>query len=70
MNILMGTSGLCGCHRTGHEVQLLSERHYGQVVLLFYICLPKGEGVLEQDNTPCHRTRIVLEWFQYQNYDF
>lgn len=29
--------------------------------------LQNGDRVFEQDNTPCHRGRIVMEWFQEYN---
>ncbi|GBM19806.1 Transposable element Tcb2 transposase [Araneus ventricosus] len=25
---------------------------------------PTGNGLFQQDNTPCHKARIVLEWFK------
>ncbi|GBM97772.1 hypothetical protein AVEN_139168-1 [Araneus ventricosus] len=25
---------------------------------------PTGNGIFQQDNVPCHKSRIVLEWFE------
>ncbi|GBN96493.1 hypothetical protein AVEN_43007-1 [Araneus ventricosus] len=29
-----------------------------------YIVFPTGNGIFQQDNAPCHKARIVLEWFE------
>ena len=29
-----------------------------------------GNGIFQQDSTPCHKTRIVLEWFEEHKDEF
>ena len=29
-----------------------------------------GKGIFQQDNAPCHKARIVLEWFKEQKDEF
>ena len=31
---------------------------------------PSGDGVYQQDNSPCHKGRIVREWFEENSSDF
>ncbi|GFW71536.1 transposase domain containing protein [Trichonephila clavipes] len=31
---------------------------------------PAGNGMLQQDNVPCHKAKIVLEWFQEHDAEF
>ncbi|GBN45200.1 Transposable element Tc1 transposase [Araneus ventricosus] len=31
---------------------------------------PTRNGIFQQDNAPCHKARIVLEWFQEHTYEF
>ncbi|GBN73185.1 hypothetical protein AVEN_236880-1 [Araneus ventricosus] len=31
---------------------------------------PAGNGIFQQDNVPCHKTRIVLERFEEYTYEF
>ncbi|GFX84967.1 transposase domain containing protein [Trichonephila clavipes] len=31
---------------------------------------PAGNGMFQQDNAPCHKAKIVLEWFQEHNAEF
>ncbi|GFT21670.1 transposase domain containing protein [Trichonephila clavipes] len=31
---------------------------------------PAGNGMFQQDNTPCHKANIVLEWFQEHGAEF
>ncbi|GBM26547.1 Transposable element Tc1 transposase [Araneus ventricosus] len=31
---------------------------------------PTGNGIFQQDNAPCHKARIVLEWFEEHTYEF
>ncbi|GBN66923.1 hypothetical protein AVEN_67927-1 [Araneus ventricosus] len=31
---------------------------------------PTGNGVIQQDNAPCHKARIVLECFEEHTYEF
>ncbi|GFT39999.1 transposase domain containing protein [Trichonephila clavipes] len=32
--------------------------------------LPAGNGMFQQDNAPCHKSKIVLEWFQEHDAEF
>ncbi|GBN52868.1 hypothetical protein AVEN_183488-1 [Araneus ventricosus] len=31
---------------------------------------PTGNGIFQQDNSPCHKARIVLEWFEEHTDEF
>ncbi|GBO44314.1 hypothetical protein AVEN_150192-1 [Araneus ventricosus] len=31
---------------------------------------PTGNGIFQQDNAPCHKVRIVLEWFEEHTDEF
>ncbi|GBM69412.1 hypothetical protein AVEN_158718-1 [Araneus ventricosus] len=31
---------------------------------------PTGNGIFQQDNAPCHKARIVLEWFEENTDEF
>ncbi|GBM89130.1 hypothetical protein AVEN_153753-1 [Araneus ventricosus] len=31
---------------------------------------PTGNGIFQQDNAPCHKARIVLEWFEEHTDEF
>ncbi|GFU55377.1 transposase domain containing protein [Trichonephila clavipes] len=31
---------------------------------------PDGNGMFQQDNAPCHKAKIVLEWFQEHDAEF
>ncbi|GFX90901.1 transposable element Tc1 transposase [Trichonephila clavipes] len=31
---------------------------------------PAGNGMIQQDNAPCHKAKIVLEWFQEHDAEF
>ncbi|GBM98327.1 Transposable element Tc1 transposase [Araneus ventricosus] len=31
---------------------------------------PAGNGIFQQDNAPCHKARIVLEWFEEHTHEF
>lgn len=67
----MSVSGTCICCKMDYEdhgldLNIISEQSLSYVISVF----PTGKGVFQQDNSPCHRARIVFEWLQEQNTKF
>ncbi|GBO06494.1 hypothetical protein AVEN_211538-1 [Araneus ventricosus] len=60
----MGGSGTRSCGRTDHESCEVSEHHCGSVAPLHGVCLPNWKWNLPAGQRPCHKARIVLEWFE------
>ncbi|GBM75942.1 hypothetical protein AVEN_125348-1 [Araneus ventricosus] len=69
-DVLMGGSGIRSCDRTDHESCKLSEHHYGSAAPNMVFVFPTGNGIFQQDNTPCHKAWIVLEWFEEHTDEF
>ncbi|GBO42208.1 Transposable element Tc1 transposase [Araneus ventricosus] len=42
----------------------------GQLHPYMTFVFPTGNGIFQQDNTPCHKARIVLEWFEEHTDEF
>ncbi|GBN72665.1 Transposable element Tc1 transposase [Araneus ventricosus] len=36
----------------------------------YMFVFPTGNGIFQQDNAPCHKARIVLEWFEKHTDEF
>ncbi|GBN47443.1 hypothetical protein AVEN_28664-1 [Araneus ventricosus] len=66
----MGGSGTGSCGRTDHESCELSEHHCGSVAPLHGVCLPNWKRNLPAGQNPCHKARIVLEWFEEHTDEF
>ncbi|GBM98871.1 hypothetical protein AVEN_69059-1 [Araneus ventricosus] len=41
-----------------------------QLHLYMAFVFPTGKGIFQQDNAPCHKARIVLEWFAEHTDEF
>ncbi|GBO40335.1 hypothetical protein AVEN_258057-1 [Araneus ventricosus] len=66
----MGGCATRSCGRTDHETCELSEHHCGSVASLHGVCLPNRKWNLPADKAPCHKARIVLEWFEEDTCEF
>ncbi|GFT22270.1 DDE_3 domain-containing protein [Trichonephila clavipes] len=69
-DVFLGISGTRGCGRADHECYRVSEHHCRPVAPLHGLCFPAENGMFQQDNALCHKTKIVLEWFQEHDAEF
>ena len=47
-------------------LNVTAEKLYQYMAFVFL----NGNGIFQQDNTPCHKARIVYEWFQEHKAEF
>ncbi|GFY13887.1 DDE_3 domain-containing protein [Trichonephila clavipes] len=68
MYVVLGVSGTRGCGRmnaTGY-LNIIADQLHPYMASVF----PAGNGMSQQGNAPCHKTKIVLEWFQEHDAEF
>lgn len=54
-----------GYGRTCYKRCRLFQYHYSSAIPLHSFYFPfSRNGIFQQDNTPCHKARIVLQWFK------
>ncbi|GBM97547.1 hypothetical protein AVEN_246226-1 [Araneus ventricosus] len=47
-------------------LNIIADQLHPYMAFLF----PTGNGIFQQDNAPCHKSRIVLEWFEEHTDEF
>ncbi|GBN39680.1 Transposable element Tc1 transposase [Araneus ventricosus] len=47
-------------------LNIITDQLHPYMALVF----PNGNGIFQQDNAPCHKVRIVLEWFEEHTDEF
>ncbi|GBO03945.1 hypothetical protein AVEN_164652-1 [Araneus ventricosus] len=69
-DVLMSGSGTRSCGRTDHEtanyLDIIADQLHPYMTFVF----PTGNGIFQQDNAPCHKARILLEWFEEHTDEF
>ncbi|GFW48067.1 transposable element Tc1 transposase [Trichonephila clavipes] len=48
------------------HLNIIADQLYPYMASLF----PAGNGMFQQNNAPCHKAKIVLEWFQEHDAEF
>ncbi|GFT18408.1 DDE_3 domain-containing protein [Trichonephila clavipes] len=66
----MGVSGTFSCSRQVIKVARYLNIFADQLHSYMVPVLPTGNGIFQQDNAPCYKTRIVLEWLLEHNDEF
>ncbi|GBN98080.1 hypothetical protein AVEN_52890-1 [Araneus ventricosus] len=52
--------------KAANYLNIIADQLHPYMVFL----LPTGNGILQRDNTPCYKARIVLEWFKGNTDEF
>ncbi|GBO00817.1 Transposable element Tc1 transposase [Araneus ventricosus] len=52
--------------KAANYLNIIADQLHPYMVFVF----PTGNGIFQQDNAPCHKDRIVLEWFEEHTYEF
>ena len=67
-NVLLGNLGSChpcGCYSDMYHLP----KHCCRPCFMETV-FPDGCGLVQQDNTPCHKAKLVQEWFEEHNNEF
>ncbi|GBM76678.1 hypothetical protein AVEN_48800-1 [Araneus ventricosus] len=52
--------------KAANYLNIIADQLHSYMAFLF----PTGNGIFQQDNAPCHKARIVLEWFEEHTDEF
>ncbi|GBM33762.1 hypothetical protein AVEN_47057-1 [Araneus ventricosus] len=52
--------------KAANYLHIIADQLHSYMAFIF----PNGNGIFQQDNAPCHKARIVLEWFEEQTDEF
>ncbi|GFT39382.1 DDE_3 domain-containing protein [Trichonephila clavipes] len=68
--VLLGVYMTRVCGRADHECYRVSEHHCGPVAPLHGLCFSCWKWNVPTGNAPCHKAKVVLEWFQEHDAEF
>ncbi|GBM09694.1 Transposable element Tc1 transposase [Araneus ventricosus] len=52
--------------KAANYLNVIADQLHSYMAFVF----PTGNGIFQQDNAPCHKARIVLEWFEEHTDEF
>ncbi|GBN77436.1 hypothetical protein AVEN_146607-1 [Araneus ventricosus] len=52
--------------KSANYLKIIADQLHPYMAFVF----PTGNGIFQQDNAPCHKARIVLEWFEEHTDEF
>ncbi|GBO00683.1 hypothetical protein AVEN_211080-1 [Araneus ventricosus] len=52
--------------KTANYLNIIADQLYPYIAFVF----PTENGIFQQENAPCHKARIVLEWFEEHTDEF
>ncbi|GBM44521.1 Transposable element Tc1 transposase [Araneus ventricosus] len=52
--------------KAANYLNIIADQLHSYMAFVF----PTGNGIFQQDNAPCHKARIVLEWFEEHTEEF